>query len=740
VDVSQIIISATGVGMTGGLAAAYAVHRWLRGHADTAALAEAQRTGSDQPKSLYPVVDPDLCIGSLACLRACPEGDVFGLVDGVAALIRGNECIGHGRCAAECPVSAITLVFGTAKRGIDLPEVDEHFECSRPGVHVIGELSGMGLIKNAMRQGLQVADHLAQVRQPPAPGVVDACIVGAGPAGLCAALALTHHKMTYRLVDQDTLASTIAHYPRRKLVMTESVQLPIWGKFARRRIFKEELLEDLKRLVRKARLHVDEGVKVEGIEGQDGDFTVLTTQATIRARKVILAIGRRGSPRKLGVPGEEQAKVVYALDHPEQYDGARVLVVGAGDSGVEAACQLARESSAKVWLSYRGEVPKCREPNRVEMERQAARGRLKLLPGSIVKSVGERDVTLDVGGSARTIPNDFVIVNVGGELPTDFLQKAGVGMRRYHAEAPGSPKQGDHHARLSDKELEAARNVRRLELWAAVAGALIVAFLAWAGWSYYVLPPAERLRSPLHATFKPSGPWGHSVGVVATLFMLSNYLFVFRKRVDSLASLGDIRTWLVFHVFVGFMSPLAIAFHAAFQSRNLLATSTSVALAVVVVTGVIGRYIFGLVPSAAGRVLEMEELQGKLVRARTDVEPLLETIGNPGPVQRLFDGVTEPLPQGSLLRSLIALPVRSVSTRAALRRLAPFFPDEGSWAAFRDDILLCERLRLQIGFYRSLKRLMRGWRILHATLAIFLLVVMTAHIGLTLYLGFGVKH
>jgi len=243
----------------------------------------------------------------------------------------------------------------------------------------------------------------------------------------------------------------------------------------------------------------------------------------------------------------------------------------------------------------------------------------------------------------------------------------------------------------------------------------------------------------MHTLYRPAGYWGHGVGIAATLFMLSNFLYALRKRVAWLSGVGDMRSWLVFHVFVGFMSPLVIAFHAAFQSRNLLATGTSLALGVVVLTGIIGRYIFSLVPAAAGHALELEDLQGSFVRARAEVEPLLEMIPSPGPVKRLFESVTEPLPPGSLLHSMLTLPLQSLRSRAALRRVAALFPDEDSRKAFRDDFLRCERLRLQIAFYRSLKSLMRVWRIFHASLAGFLVLAIAAHIGFSLYLGYGLK-
>jgi thioredoxin reductase/Pyruvate/2-oxoacid:ferredoxin oxidoreductase delta subunit len=737
-DFNQTIIATVAVGAAAIFAGGYALQRWRRGRANSAQLKELSELERNIPRSLHPVIDPNICIGSLSCLKACPEGDILGIVDGTAALIHGQHCVGHGRCAAECPVSAITLVFGTSKRGIDLPDVSQFYESSRPGVHVVGELGGMGLIKNAFRQGLQVSDYLAKTRQPAPAGLVDVCVVGAGPAGLATTLGLTHHGLSYRLLEQDSVGGTVYHFPRRKVVMTETVNLPIWGKFGRKTISKEELLETLQKVMHKASIKVDEGCKVVGIEGQDGAFTVQTSRGPVRSRKVVLAIGRRGSPRKLGVPGEELPKVAYRLIEPEQYNGTKVLVVGAGDAGVEAACQCAKESSAQVWLSYRGDAPKCREPNRLDMEAQAKRKRLALLPKSQVKQIAEKHVDLDVGGKVQRIPNDFVIVCAGGELPTEFLQKAGVGMRRYHGEAPGAGSKTQMSA-FEEREREARKKEHRLEAWFALLGASILAFLAWRGWDYYILGQVQRLKSPMHQEFRSAGPWGHGVGIGATLFMLSNFLYALRKRVTAFSGLGDIRMWLVFHVFVGFMSPLVIAFHAAFQSRNLLATGTAAALSVVVLTGIIGRYIFSLVPAAAGHVLELEDLQASFVRARAEVEPLLEMIPNPGPVKRLFQSVTEPLPPGSLLNWMLTLPLQSLRSRLALRRVASLFPDAESRKAFRDDFLQCEKLRLQISFYRSLKSLMRVWRIFHASLAGFLVLAIAAHIGFSLYLGYGLK-
>ena len=222
----------------------------------------ARRRSSPRPSSwsstsrtsLHPVIDPDVCIGSGSCISACPEGKILGLVDGVATLVNASKCIGHGKCAAECPVSAIKLVFGSAERGVELPEVDEFFETSRPGVHIVGELAGMGLIKNALIQGLQVAARFKQTidaaRAPPTGSTSSSS--APGPAGIATAVGCRAAGLSYALLEQDTVGGTVAHYPRQKLVMTETVDLPFYGKFGRKLIRKEDLVTSFQGVMAKA--------------------------------------------------------------------------------------------------------------------------------------------------------------------------------------------------------------------------------------------------------------------------------------------------------------------------------------------------------------------------------------------------------------------------------------------------------------------------------------------------------
>jgi thioredoxin reductase len=640
-------------------------------------------------------------------------------------------------------VGAIRLVFGTAERGVDLPEVDEFFESSRAGVHVVGELGGMGLIKNAITQGLQAAERLGDLLHGSDRVVA---VVGAGPAGLATALGLKARGIRYRLLEQDTVGGSIAHYPRRKVAMTETVDLPLYGRFGRSSISKEELLAGWSKVIQKSGLVVEAGIKVEGIDGQDGAFAVRTTKGILSASKVVLATGRRGTPRKLGVPGEEDEKVVYGLKEPDQFDGQQVLVVGGGDAALEAAIQLATESSARVALSYRSaELSRCREANRQRFGELVAAGKLRALMPSQVREIGRREVALDAGGSAVRLPNDYVVVNIGGELPVEFLQKAGVSMRRYHGEAPGAPRRDrdgrPRPARMSVADRSLQRRLVALRVLYLVAGLSVLAFLAWKafvywpGAAYYPLPRAARLRSTLHPLLKASSPWWHGVGIAATAFMLSNFLYAVRKRTAWLSRLGNIRGWLDFHVFVGLMSPLVIAFHAAFLANNVFATSTAWALGVVVATGLVGRYIYGIVPAHGGRAEEFEDLAASFERLRSWAAPELARRGAAG--RSLLERATAPVRSGSLVAVFVRFPFEALGLRLRLRLLRRHFDDPERFAELRRALLRLARLRWQLRFYRSLKRLLRGWRVFHATLAVFLVLALAAHIAVSLYVGFG---
>jgi dihydropyrimidine dehydrogenase (NAD+) subunit PreT len=737
VDAGRAILLAA---VLGGLVLAliHLVRRRRRHRKSVAALEEARVRGVQVPLTLHPVIDPDICIGSLTCLKSCPEGDILGVVNGAARLIHADHCIGHGKCAAECPVDAIKLVFGTSERGVDLPMVDEFFESSRPGVHIIGELGGMGLIRNAVTQGLQVAERLAQTMPKSSGSSPDVVIVGAGPAGLAAALRLREAGRTFRVLEQGSLGGTVANYPRQKVVMTEPFQFPFYGKVTKKLISKEELLSTWQRALNKGNVGVDEGVKVTGIEGSDGAFRVETNRGSMDTRKVILATGLRGTPRKIGCRGEDLPKVTYRMMDPEQYEGCDVLVVGGGDAALEAAMQLAEESDARVSISYRGEnFAKCREKNRTKMAEMVKARRVRALMNSQVDAITEDEVVLTVAGSPEVLPNDFVIVNIGGELPLEFLSKLKISLEKHFGEERKKPKRGPVGDRRGlAREREERSSHRRAHLFYFLTGSLILAWLTLKGWSYYLLSHADRMASPLHETLRPAGHWGHGVGIIATAFMMLNFLYPVRKRSRLLSGKGSIRGWLDFHMFVGFMSPLVIAFHAAFQSNNQLATGTAGALLVVVLTGIIGRFIYGLVPSAGGKALEISDVVGKWERLRARLQPMLDDSDDPALLHKMFDYGSRPVRPGSVVWMFMTWPFRATWMRLRLFLASFHFHDADEYGEFKAGYLQLFRLRVQVTFYQSLKNVLKGWRLFHASLAGFLVIAIAAHIAVSVYLGY----
>ena len=378
------------------------------------------------PVSIHPDVDLDECIGSGACVRACPEHDILAITDGRARLINPLSCIGHSACMQACPVGAIKLVFGTATRGVELPKLSSSFETTQPGIYVVGELGGMGLIRNAIEQGRQAMESVAKKLGKPGRGI-DVAIVGAGPSGIAATLAAKERGFTYLTIEQDSLGGTVASFPRRKLVMTAPAQLPIVGKVKFTETTKEALLGFWQKVERDTGIEINYGERLEKVSRNGATFVIETTKGKYAARALLLAIGRRGTPRKLGVPGEELPKVTYRLLDPEQYRDLRVLVVGGGDSAIESAVTIADQPGATVTLSYRSAAfGRAKRKNRERLDAGASSGRIQILLESNVKAIGADFVDVDQKGKMLRLPNDAVIVNAGGILATQFLKEIGI--------------------------------------------------------------------------------------------------------------------------------------------------------------------------------------------------------------------------------------------------------------------------------------------------------------------------
>ncbi|MFQ5823042.1 MAG: NAD(P)-binding domain-containing protein [bacterium] len=391
--------------------------------------------GLTEPVSLHPKIDPTRCIGTAACVSACPEGEILGVLEGKAILVSPTKCIGHGACEASCPVEAISLVFGSEHRGIEIPHVKETFETNVNGIYIAGELGGMGLIRNAATQGKQAVEYVRQTLARSYPDVFDVAVIGAGPAGLAASLQAQKEKISCITLEQDDIGGTILTYPRQKLVMTQPMDIPLYGKVKYREILKEDLLDLWREIIQKTGLEIRTKEKVDSIERQNGFFRIVSSKGMYLAQRVVLAIGRRGTPRKLGVPGEKSSKVAYQLLEPKQYVKRNVLVIGGGDSAVEAGLSLSEQRGTKVTISYRKSVfSRIKEKNQERIDQAIKNGRVNVLFESNVLEIKREEVLLTKKDNHVTIANDYVFIFIGGVLPTEFLKKIGISIEKKFGE------------------------------------------------------------------------------------------------------------------------------------------------------------------------------------------------------------------------------------------------------------------------------------------------------------------
>ncbi len=414
---------------------------------DRERLTQTRDLGMDKASGQYPLVDAAACIGCATCVAACPEGDVLGIVLGKAVVINGSRCIGHGKCAEACPVGALKVGLGDITKRDDIPLLDEYNETNVPGLWIAGELSGFALINNAVNQGCRVIERIAETGGPrptdSESGLSDVLIVGAGPAGMSAGLKAVELGLTSVVLDQQGAGGTILQYPRRKLVMVQPVEIPTMGKLPRLEYSKEELLEIWEKLYTDFDLDIRTGVRVTGVSGKKGNFAVTTSGGDFRARHVVLALGRRGTPRRLNVPGEDMSKVAYKLIDAEAYAGRRVLVVGGGDSAVEAAMGLAHQKGCKVSISYRKpDLMRIKQRNADRIQPLIADGTIDFHGATTVGGIHEDKVVLEGPNGSAIVPNDDVFILAGGIPPFGFLRELGVkfGGDQKDIAAAGKPK------------------------------------------------------------------------------------------------------------------------------------------------------------------------------------------------------------------------------------------------------------------------------------------------------------
>jgi len=406
-------------------------------HSNVKQLETAKAEGLAEPASLHPIIDETKCLACKACVSACPEGNVLGIINNKAQLINASHCIGHGACQKACPFHAITLVFGTATRGVDIPFVEPTFETNIPGIYIAGELGGMGLIRNAIEQGKQATHNIIKsLTKSKDASLLDIFIVGAGPSGFSATLAAHEKKLQYRTIDQDNFGGTVFKFPRGKIVMTSPVNLPIIGKQRLKETTKEALLEFWNKIIDQTGIKFHTNETLESVTPISAGFELKTNKGNYKTQKLLLCIGRRGTPRKLNVPGEDQTKVVYQLIDPEQYKEKNVLVVGGGDSALEAALSIAEQPGTTVTLSYRSATfSRAKPKNRDRIDKAEKKGTINVMYSSNVKEIQESEVVVKTEEDTVTIKNDAVIISAGGILPTGFLKSIGIEIETKYGEA-----------------------------------------------------------------------------------------------------------------------------------------------------------------------------------------------------------------------------------------------------------------------------------------------------------------
>jgi thioredoxin reductase len=674
-------------------------------------------------------------------VSACPEEGVLELVHGQAAVVRGARCVGHAACERECPVGAIAVTLVDPENREDVPALTNELEAvGAPGLFLAGEVTAQALIATAVEQGTSVASEVARRvyanGYPSEADELDLCVVGAGPAGLACSLEAKRQGLVFATLDREAaVGGTVARYPRRKLVVTRPLELPLLGPLPQTEYVKEELIDLWQGIADEEQLPILGGEELrEVVPLQGGGYAVHTTMGVHHARNVCLALGRRGVPRRLGVPGEELPKVAYGLLDAGSYAGRSVLVVGGGDSAVEAALVLARQPGADVTLSYRREgFFRLRARTEERLTEELPRGRIRLLFRSEVRAISQDFVELLVhtpsGAEIQALPNDDVIVLAGGDPPFELLRSAGVSFDpSLRDSAPPVEEQGTGL-------LHAAR--------AGFALALVASAFALANAGYYSLPAVERPTHELHELLRPGRGLGLALGVAAVLLVFANLAYLLRRAPRFPLRFGSLRAWMTSHVLTGVLALLCAALHAAMAPRDSAGGHAFWALAVLLVTGAIGRYLYAYVPRAAnGRELLLAEVKARLGPGAAD-EDGTASLGERRFRARAREQVGALVDERQWRRGFLGRALALIGVERALSRALARLVREG-----RREGVAPERIRETLGLARrvhrealvaahceDLRALASTWRYLHRWLSLLMVLLVAVHVVTALIYG-----
>ena len=722
--------------------------------------AVARARGSDRARLQHPDIDLAKCIGCGACVRECPEDGVLALAHGQAVVVHGARCVGHGRCAEACPTGAIALTLGDLSQRTDLPALDAAWQAvGVPGLFLAGEITGFALVRTAVEHGRQVAAEVARrVREAagPRPGPaaadrpLDLLVVGAGPAGLACLLEATARGLHCQAIDQAaTVGGTVAAYPRGKLVMTQPMDLPRHGRLSRLSYDKDELVTLWQELVARHELPVATGTVLSRLDRRsDGAFVATTDRGTWVAHHVCLALGRRGTPQRLGVPGEDLPKVAYALLDAAAHQDQAILVVGGGDSAVEAALALAEQPGNRVTVSYRRTAfARLKARNEARIQQAMAARRLEVAFGTVVAEIGPQSVRLvaaqpapvgdgpaaaaslgtfaSAGASARALPNDLVFVFAGGTPPFPLLQAAGVSF---------DPADRPPPAPVLD---------RGTGLLVALSGTLLGCLaLCWVRVSaadYYDLPLAQRAAADAHAWLRPQGTVGLWAGVVAVALVVANLCYLLRRQRIGRWLPGTLQAWMNLHVATGLAAVLAAVLHCAFAYRGGAGGHALTAMLVVVVAGAVGRWCYAFVPRAQnGRQQELDELQAHTAALAGEWDRTGRGFGQ-AVRARVEALVAEARLGRSLLTQLLGLLRSQRRLRRELREWRARAVAEGIPQPEIERVLglaqRSHRVVLQLAQFEQVRGLLASWRWLHRWLALLLALLLVVHVWSALRFG-----